>query len=78
MNHDRDRSASRRALDAVCLALFAYLALVTTGVALAASAPWRPSPYLLGALTSLMVAIGAWTFPRLAVRVAGETSRPAR
>ena len=69
------RDASRRAVDAVCLALFAYLALVTTALAVAASAPWRPSSYVLGAWTSLMVGAGAWAFPRLAVRVAGESRR---
>jgi hypothetical protein len=60
----------RRALDTVSLALFAYLTVVVTAVVVVGGQPWSPSPWMLGAATSLAVWFGSRAFPRWAARIA--------
>ena len=60
----------RRALDAISLALFTYLAAVVSILAAVAGHEWSPPPFVLGAAASVAVGAGAWVFPRWAARVA--------
>ena len=70
LSHRTEPVELRRALDTVSLALFAYLTAVVTTVVVVGAQRWSPSPWVLGAATSLAVWFGSRAFPRWAARVA--------
>ena len=74
LSHRTEPVELRRALDTVSLALFAYLTVVVTAVVFVGAQRWSPSPWVLGAATSVAVWFGSRAFPRWAARVARRFS----